>query len=163
MDPTIILIALLAAPVLVLTILRVNAAQIFLSLCLGAVLVQFVAPDAAVIISSTSAHGKGVPSSLQTVQLVLQLLPVVLTTVIMIRSVKGKARLTFNVLPALGVSALLALLTVPLLSPNLTHSITDVTLWHKLQALQTLIISASTLVALLFLWMQRPNRHEEKK
>jgi hypothetical protein len=147
MDPTIILVAILAAPVLVLMILRVNAAQIFLSLCLGAVLVQFVAPDAAVIVSSASAQHKGVPSSLQAVELVLQLLPVVLTTVIMIGSIKGKARLAFNLLPALGVGALLALLTVPLLPASLTDSITAITLWHKLQAL----------------WMQRPRRHEEKK
>jgi hypothetical protein len=163
MDPTIILIALLAVPVLVLMVLRVNAAQVFLSLCLGAVLVQFVSTDAAIIVSSTSARTPGIPSSQSAVNLVLLLLPVVLTTIIMIRSVKGHARLAFNLLPAIGVGALLALLAVPLMSFGLTDSIIQLPLWRELQNLQTLIITLSTLLALLFLWMQRPKAvHEDK-
>ncbi|HEX8226394.1 MAG TPA: hypothetical protein VF572_00835 [Candidatus Saccharimonadales bacterium] len=156
MDPTIILIALLAAPVLVLMLLRVNAAQVFLSLCLGAVLVEFVGADAAMIVSSTSAHTQGIPSSQSSVNLILLLLPVVLTTIIMIRSVKGHAKLSYNFFPAVGVGTLLALLAVPLLSMDLTSSITSLPLWRELVNLQTLIISVNTLLALLFLWMQRP-------
>ncbi len=157
MDSNIILIALLIAPVLLLMILRINAAMVFLSLCLGSVLVQFVGPDAATIVSSTSAHSNAVPPpSLQYVNLVLLLLPVVLTTLIMIRSIKGHGRLLFNLLPAAGVGALVALLAVPLMSAGLTGSITHLPLWTELQNLQTLIISVSTLLALLFLWMQRP-------
>jgi hypothetical protein len=163
MDPLIILIALLVAPVLLLTILRVNAAQVFLSLCLGSVLVQFVGPDAVMIVSSTSARSAGVPPSQAYVYLVLLLLPVVLTTVIMIRSVKGKARLAYNFLPAIGVATLGTLLAVPLMSAGLTGSITGLVLWTKLESLQTLIISINTLLALLFLWMQRPKAHHESK
>lgn len=163
MDPNIILIALLAAPVLLLMLLRVNAALVFLSLCLGAVLVQFVGPDAATIVSSTSARSPDIPPDRTLVNLVLQLLPVVLTTVIMIHSVKGRAKLAFNLLPALGVGALVALLSVPLLSAGLTGSITQLSLWRELENLQTLIISVSTLLTLLFLWMHRPQAsHDEK-
>ncbi len=156
MNSNVILIALLVAPVLLLMILRVNAAQVFLSLCLGSVLVQFVGLDAATILASTSAHSTGVPSSQAFVNLVLLLLPVVLTTVFMIRSVKGKARLAYNFFPAVGVGTLVTLLAVPLMSAGLTGSITHLVLWTKLQNLQTLIISVNTLLALLFLWMQRP-------
>jgi hypothetical protein len=161
MDANIILIALLVAPVVLLMVLRVNAAQVFLSLCLGAVLVQFVGPDAATIVSSTSARPVGVTANQSTVNLVLQLLPVVLTTVLMIHSVKGHARLAFNLLPAIGVGALIALLAVPLMSSGLTGSITSLPLWRELENLQTLIISVSTLLALLFLWMQRPKASHE--
>lgn len=163
MNPNVILIALLAAPPILLMVLRVNAALVFLSLCLGSVLVQFVAPDAAVILSSTSAGSHGVPSSLMFVDLVLLLLPVVLTTVFMIRSVHGHARLALNFLPAVGASALATLLAVPLMSKGLTGSLTHLVLWHKLEALQTLIISADTLLVLLFLWMQRPKAHHGKE
>lgn len=163
MDANIVLIALLAAPVLLLMVLRVNAAFVFLSLCLGSVLVQFVGPDAATILSSTRAHANGVPPNQSYIDLVLLLLPVVLTTVIMIRSVKGRARLAYNLLPAIGVGALVALLAVPLMSAGLTGSITHLPLWTKLENLQTLIISVNSLLALLFLWMQRPKAHSDEK
>lgn len=161
MDATIILVALLTAPVLLLMILRVNAAQVFLSLCLGAVLVQFVGPDAATIVSSTSARNAAVSSSQAYVNLFLLLLPVVLTTLFMIRTVKGKARMAYNFLPAIGVAVLLTLLSVPLLPDGLTGSIVQLPLWHKLASLQTLIISINTLLTLLYLWMQRPKAAHE--
>jgi len=159
MNAQIILIALLVIPVLLLLFLRVNASIVFMSLCLGAVLVQFVGPDAATISSSFAARGSGAPSSQSMVNLVLQLLPVVLTTLFMIHSVYGKARNMFNLFPAIGVSALLTLLTVPLLNYGLTSQITHSALWNELENAQTLIISATTLLTLLSLWMQRPKRH----
>jgi hypothetical protein len=164
MDPMIILIILLTAPLLLLMALRINAALVFLSLCLGNVLVQFIGPDAATMLSSTSARAPGVAAPSQSyVNLILLLLPVVLTTLIMIHSVKGKAKVAFNLLPALGVSTLGVLLAVPLLSKGLTGSITHEPLWHQLESLQTLILSASTFLCLLFLWMQRPKAHSEDK
>lgn len=163
MDPNIILIAMLAVPVLLLVILGINAAQIFLSLCLGSVLVQFVAPDAATVLASTSAHTHGVPTSQSAINIGLLLLPVVLTAIIMIKSVKGKARTAFNLLPAVGASALGALLIVPLMTTGLAMSLRQLPLWGKLESLQTLIIGANTLLALLFLWMQRSkSSHDDK-
>ncbi len=156
MDPLIILIAMLAAPVVVIMALRINAAQIFLSLCLGNVLVQFIGQDAGVILSSASARTPGMPTNQSYVNLALLLLPVILTMLIMIHSVRGGAKLAYNLLPAIGVGLLLTLLAVPLLSAGLTGSITATSLWRELQNLQTLILSISTLLCLLFMWMQRP-------
>lgn len=160
-----ILIILLAAPLVLLMALRINAALVFLSLCLGNVLVQFIGPDAATILSSASARAPGtVPSSASYINLFLLLLPVVLTMFIMIHSVKGRAKLAFNMLPALGVATLGVLLAVPLLSAGLTGSITREPLWRELENLQTLILSLSTLLCLLFLWMQRPKGgHKDEK
>lgn len=162
MDSQFILIGLLAVPVILLFVLRINAAFIFLSLCLGSVLVQFVGTDAATILGSFGSRTPGANANQSTINLVLQLLPVVLTTLIMIHSVHGKAKNAFNILPAIGVSALLTLLTVPLLPYNLTSDIMSTTLWRELENLQTLIISVSTLLTLLFLWMQRPRAHHEE-
>lgn len=162
MDPLIILIILLAAPLILLIALRINAALVFLSLCLGNVLVQFIGPDAGTILSSGVARAPGgLPPNQSYINLLLLLLPVVLTMLIMIHSVRGKAKLAFNLLPAAGVSLLGVLLAVPLLSAGLTGSITQLALWSELENLQTLILSLSTLLCLLFLWMQRPKAHPE--
>lgn len=163
MDPLVILIILLAAPVAVLTWLRINASLVFLSLCLGNVLIQFVGPDAATILSSSSSKTHGAPESIGYVNLFLLLLPVVLTTVFMIHSVRGRAKLLFNLFPAISVGMLVTLLAVPLLSAGLTGSLTQLTLWHKLESLQTLIVSLGAMLSLLFLWMQRPKGGHEGK
>lgn len=165
MDPLIILIAALALPLVLMMVLRINAGIVFLSLCLGNVLVQFIGPDAATIMSSASARTPGTtPPSQSYVNLVLLLLPVVLTMVIMIHSVKGRAKLAFNLLPSIGVSTLGVLLAVPLLSAGLTGAIVGLPLWKELENLQTLILSASACLCLLFLWMQRPKKsHDDDK
>jgi hypothetical protein len=162
MNSLIILVALLVVPLLLLMALRINAAIVFLSLCLGNVLVQFIGSDAGTLISSTSARAPGViPSSQSYIDLILLLLPVVLTMLIMIHTVQG-SKLAFNILPAIGVSVLGVLLAVPLLSAGLTGAITHLTLWHKLEALQSLVLSLTTLLCLLFLWLQRPKAHKEE-
>jgi hypothetical protein len=163
MDSNIILVALLAAPVITLMVLRVSAAMVFLSLCLGSVLVQFVGRDATAIIFAGSAHTSKLPDQSNYVSLILLLLPVVLTTFLMIHSVKGKGRMFFNFFPAVGVGVLVALLAVPLLADNITSSITDLYLWDKLEHAMTLIISINTLLALFFLWINRPKHHDDKK
>jgi hypothetical protein len=164
MNPLFILLALLVAPLLILTVLRVNAAIVFLSLCLGNVLVQFIGADAGTLLGSASARAPGVvPSSQSLINFVLLLLPVVLTAIIMINTVHTGAGRAFNILPAIGVGVLGVLLAVPLLSAGLTGSITHLTLWHKLEALQSLVLSVSTLLCLLFLWMQRPKVRKEEK
>lgn len=162
MNPLIILIALLAVPLVLLMALRINAAIIFLSLCLGNVLVQFIGTDAGTLLSSTAARAPGIlPASQSYINLILLLLPVVLTMVIMIHTVQGP-KLAFNILPAIGVSVLGVLIAVPLLSAGLTGAITGLSLWHKLEALQSLVLSATALLCLLFLWMQRPKVHKEE-
>ncbi|HSH55736.1 MAG TPA: hypothetical protein VK983_02835 [Candidatus Limnocylindrales bacterium] len=156
MDPLYILVALLAVPIILLMWLRINAAQIFLSLCLGNILVEFIGHDAAKIVTSASANTHGAPPTLGYLNLILLLLPVIATGVIMIHSVRGGAKLVLNFLPALGVSLLTVLLAVPLLPGDLIGAITDEPLWRELQNLQTLILGISTLLSLFFLWLHRP-------
>lgn len=141
-------------------VLRVNATLVFLSLCLGDVLVQFVAEDANSFMSLlTSTHAvqatQSVASGSNLIKLVLLLLPVLLTTVFMIKTVKG-IKLLLNVLPAAGVGLLGGLLVVPLLSPGLSHMIIASPLWMQVSKAQNLIVGSSALVCLLVLWLQRP-------
>lgn len=156
--PVIALAAIVLGPVVLLMVLRVNAALVFLSLCLGDVLVQFVANDTTEFLT---LHADQVPQQAsaagsETVKIALLLLPVILTTVFMIRTIRGTGRLVLNLLPAAGVGLLGGLLVVPLLPSGLSHNIVDSSLWSQIQRAQDLIVGASALVCLLVLWLQRP-------
>lgn len=166
MTPEATLAAIVLVPVVLLIVFRINATLVFLSLCLGNILVQFVAPDANSFLQLFSAHvPKNLDTGNDTVKLILLLLPALLTSVFMIRTVNGKARMLLNVVPALGVGLLGALLVVPLLPPGLSHDIVHSSLWHQMQQAQNLIVGTTALACLLVLWLQRPqtgSKHGKK-
>jgi hypothetical protein len=145
------LIGLIAVPIIFLMVFRINATLVFLSLCLGDVLVQFVSKDASSILTAMGIH-----LGSQTIKLFLLAVPVVLTTIFMIRTIRGGSRLLLNAFPSAGVGFLGALLIVPLLPPGTTHNVTSSSLWAQVLNAQVLIVSLSTLMCLLVLWLQRP-------
>lgn len=147
------LIVALAVPIVVLTVLRINAAMVFLSLCLGYVLVQFVANDTDSLISFIAPNASSVSAS--TLRLGMLFTPVVLTSIIMMFSVHGRVRVALNALPAAGVATLGLLLAVPLFTPGLHHAIEAQTLWWNIAKAQAMIVGASSFVSLVFLWSQR--------
>jgi hypothetical protein len=164
MSPQVILGAIVVVPFIVLMLFRINAALVFMSLCLGAVLVQFVAPDTQSFADLFSAHNlSNAHPPNNTIQLALLLFPVVLTAVFMIRTVRGHTKLLLNALPAAGVGLLGALLVVPLLSLGLQYNIIHSNLWQQLNRGQDLVVGVSALICLLVLWMQRPKTGEGKK
>lgn len=156
--PDATLIALVVIPVLLLVLLRVNAAIVFLSLCLGSVLVQFVGSDAQSVVNGASVNPQ---ISNNTVRLVLLLAPAVLTLIFMIRTVRPPMRF-INILPAIGVGFLTALLIVPLLPPGIGHNIVHSDLWDQVQNLRSVIVAASAVICLLFLWLGRPKNGSSK-
>ena len=155
---TVLPIGLMLLPVILIVLLRVNAAFVFLSLCLGDVLVQFTGNDAVSIFTGASLNAQ-LPAS--TIKLLLLLLPAVLTVLFMIGTVKEKQKF-FNILPAAGVGLLTSLLVVPQLPPGLSHAITNSNAWTQILTYQSGLVAVSTLICLLFLWMQRP-KHEKGK
>ena len=162
--PEIILGAIIAVPVVLLMALRINAALVFLSLCLGDVLVQFVAGDANSFTSLfSSSHAiQNVTSNDGVMKIAILLLPVVLTAIFMLKTVKG-AKLPLNILPAIGVGLLGALLVVPLLPPATSANIISSPLWTQVSRGQDLIVGVSALFCLLMLWLQRPKHNKEEK
>ncbi len=161
MTPLVLTGAILAAPVLLLTVLRVNAMMVFLSLCLGVVLVQFVGEEAASTVGIIASDGSTNPSL---VSLFLLFAPAVFTTVFMIRTVHGKFKQLLNFLISIAVGSLVLLLAEPLLAAELQSSITATPVWDYMQKLQTLVVSLGAIFSLLFLWLQRPSHgHEEGK
>jgi hypothetical protein len=164
MSPEVVLGAIVLVPIVILMLLRINAALVFLSLCLGNVLVQFIAPDANSFLTLFSAHvvPKGADTGNNMIKLALLLFPVVLTAIFMIRTVRGRMRLFLNVLPAAGVGTLGALLVVPLLPAGLSHNLVHSSIWTHATRAQDLIVGASALVCLFVLWLQRPKTGSEK-
>lgn len=165
MTPVITLAAMVLVPVAVLVFLRVNAVLVFLSLCLGSVLLQFVGSDAADFLST---HADQVPEQAgaannETIQLVLLLLPAILTAIFMVRTVHGHTKRLLNALPAIGTGLLAALLAVPLLPPDLSAQVTDASLWTQLTEAQDLIVGASAAACLLVLWLSRPKTGGHEK
>ena len=157
MSPDLTLLLLIGGPALLLMLLRANAALVFLSTCLGAVLLQLVGTDA------NDFFGMFLPSlSGNNLQIALLLLPVILTSVFMIKSVEG-GKLLFNLLPTIGTGFLLSLLLVPLLPGGESYALQHSQSWEAIQKLQALAIGASALICLLFLWMQRPKHHGKHK
>lgn len=151
----IVVTALFVLPVLVLTLLRINATFVFLSLCVGYVLTQFLGNSTRSFSETFLSHAT-VSSNIM--QLVLLLFPATITSLFMISTVHGMKRV-INILPAMAVGSLAVLLVVPLFSPSLTSAVTSTSIWHQAIRLQDLIVGAGACVSLLFLWFQRPHRH----
>ncbi len=164
MSPVVILAIVVLLPIVLLMVLRVNAALVFLSLCLGSVLTTFLGPDVNDLLGLISAHApKTVTTSQTTAQLTLLMIPVVITTLFMVKSVPIGLKLIFNLLPAIGVGLLAGLLIVPLLSPGVSHQIIATGLWQQAQQARDLIVGSSALVCLFALLSLRPRHgHDEK-
>lgn len=162
MSYNLVLIIALAAPVLVFTVLRINAALVFLSLCLGAVLVEYVAGEANSLITLFSEQAGTVSAS--TMQLALLLAPAVVTSVVTIFSLRGKMKILLNILPALAASSLALLLVVPLLPTGLRFELEMQEVWRQLIKAQALIVGVGALASLVFLWLQRGSfKHHDKR
>lgn len=161
----IIVIAIAIVPVLILISFRINAAVAFMSLCLGYVLVQFVSPDSSAFMTlfSTSRTLNNVVNSGGGINIFLLLLPLVLTSVFMVHTVRG-LRLLINILPAIGVGLVGILFVVPLLPYTTQHNIINSSFWFQLHRSQDLAVGMSALASLLVLWLQRPKSgHESHK
>ena len=151
------LVAIIVVPIAVLMALRINATLVFLSLCLGSVLTQYVADDAGWVVTLASPSVPQAGSVTEsTTKLVLLLLPVVLTAVFMIKTVHGRGRLLLNALPSAGVGFLGALLAVPFLPAGTAANLINSPLWQEVTKLQDLIVGGSALLCLFVLWLQRP-------
>lgn len=155
MSPVLILALIVLVPVALIVLLRANAALVFLSLCLGVVLVEFVANDADLMLSAVST--RATPNN---VKILLLLVPVVITMFLMAKTVRH-SRLILNILPALGTGFLLALLVVPLLPVHTADAVLQSSSWQQMQKLQDMIVGISALLSLFFLWLQRPKAHDK--
>lgn len=153
MSHNVALIIALVVPVFIFLVLRINAAMVFLSLCLGAVLVEYVAGDANSLLSLFSSRTGSFSAS--SMQLALLVAPAAVTSVVTVFSIHSKPKVMLNLFPALAASLLALLLVVPLLTPGLRHALMSQMVWKELVRAQALVVGSGALVSLIFLWFQR--------
>jgi hypothetical protein len=149
MTPLVLLAILVLGPAALAVLFRVSASMLFMSLCVGELLVLNISNDTVAFVTSTSAHASNFSHS--TIELGLLLTPVVLTMIFMFHSLRGSKAL-INILPALGFGLMSALLVEPLLSPGFQKTLSHAAAWHQILQARTLIVAMSALIALLFLW-----------
>jgi hypothetical protein len=160
MSHTVLLGLMLLVPVAVMALLRINAAMVFLSLCLGEVLVLQIAGDANSFLGLFTPHAGSLSKS--TLQLGLLFGPPLITAVFLVLSIHGRLRSLLNIVPALGTAFLGILLAVPLFTPGLRHAVEGESLWQQLARAQALIVGVSAILTILLLWTQRHGTGERE-
>jgi hypothetical protein len=155
-----VLAALGLLPGLLILAAKSNGAIAFMSLCLGSVLVSFVAPDMVDFI--TSMFRMDTLSVTQIVKIALLVVPFVLAILFTKGSVAGGKILT-NFIPSISSGMLFALLLTPLLSANLQKQIIAQPLWHQLSSLQTAVVISGAFFSLLFLLIAGRVHHADDK
>lgn len=153
MDPLVTLGVIVGLPLVLLSLFRANAAIAFLALCLGSLLGTYVVADAVDLL-----RGYVAPNSQTTeavVALVLLWLPVIAVLFFMMGTISAKQRV-LNLLPALAVGLVGALLTVPFLTPEAQVTVMLSDAWIWLESYQALIVATGTIISLMLLRMRKP-------
>jgi hypothetical protein len=158
---TAILAAFVLGPLLLTFLLKSNAALSFLALCAGFVVISFASSD---LENLTGQLNFSINSS--SLNLVLLILPLVLTLLLTRKSFTKKGVLVLQSLIALCAGALLALIAVPLLSNSIRANFANSSLWTDLQKIQASVIGAGVFLSLVMLWakeFKRPKLKDKKK
>jgi hypothetical protein len=153
-----VFIAAIGVPVLIIFLLRTDAAVAFLSLCAGSLLVRYVGNEATLVGSAVSNNAT---ISNQYAQLALLLLPVILSTLLLRGTMKG-SKTIFNIIPALAVGLVGMLLTVPLLPYGGQNAVMNTEGWRLLSNNQEIVITASCLLSLAVLWFSHFKSRNKK-
>lgn len=158
MDPYFIMAGIAAIPVVVFSVLRINAATAFLGLCLGSVLGNYIAEDFTEVLRGSLAPTPELNAMV--IALLLLWLPVVLISVFMINTI-SKRQIVQNLLPAIAVGLFGLILTVPVLTPDLTNAVQATDIWQQVLQYQAIVVAVGTLVSLLFLRMRKKDDHSK--
>lgn len=153
MDPHIIIGIIVGLPVILITLLRVNAATAFLALCLGSLLGNYVSDDFVDMLRGYVAPNSQVTEAV--LSLILLWLPVVLVMVFMARTIGSRQRIV-NLLPALAVGLTGVLLSVPFFTPEAQITIYASSGWQFIENNQAMIVVLGTVASLVLLRMRKP-------
>lgn len=154
MAPVVILGIIAAVPLVLILILRSNAAVVFFSLCAGSVLVSFVGSDASDAINkSISGANSG-----SFAKIALLLLPALLSLWFLRKSI-SPSKLIINTIAAVGAGVSAAVLLVPLLPGGVQFNIEQSQVWRQTSAYQGAVLAATTATAIISLWLT--NRHKD--
>ncbi|HUD81536.1 MAG TPA: hypothetical protein VMR08_02855 [Patescibacteria group bacterium] len=161
MTPTLLFGLIVIAPILLVFLLRVNAAVLFMSLCVGEVLVIFLSNDAGTLSGVVSPATA--PISQASLKLALLFIPPLLTLIFRFHSIKGLVKSLLNLIPSIFIGLVGALMVEPLLSTSYQKTLNRSALWHNLTQAQALIVGCGAIVCLVFFLFQRHSFPRRKK
>lgn len=158
MDALIILGLLAGIPLLLSTLFRVNPLFMFVSILTGYLWVQFLGESAELIMRSFIQ----LENIDAVARIVLMLLPVVLTFLLLRKTLSASALPLYFGLLVMD-SLLLVTILVPLLTPGVKESIYQTNAGYTLKNSHDLIISGVAALHLVIMYILRPKSHSSRK
>jgi len=149
-------------PVILIFIFSVNAIYLFFSLLIGYLLTNLLPGNVNRLVNLLSSTEIIHVSRTYNSRLVILYLPVVLTFLLMVKSIKGYKRL-INIVPSICFSLLAIILTVPFIKSSDIRDITDNNLFNQLMINKSLIIVLISVVVLFFIFLERFKHKKSKK
>lgn len=160
---SIIFLAIILIPTIVIVLLRINAVFLFFSLCLGYVLSNLITGDTNSIINLFNPINVNSPLiKTNSLKIIILFIPVIITAMFMLRSVKGRKN-SLNILPAIGFSVLGLILVTPFLSHGISSQYSQSQYWLQIVKAKDLVIELVALVALMFLFLERIDGHDSHR
>ncbi len=143
-----LLAVLILLPAVLTYFLRSNAAVAFLALCGGFTVITLSGSEIEQLLGKT----KITSLTSSNVDLILLIVPLVLTLFFTVRSVPADKQRFIQVIPALCAGGLLAIVAAPMLNNALNINVADASVWQNLQKAQTYVVGLGLLVSLLLIW-----------
>jgi hypothetical protein len=146
------LLVVFLIPVVLLSVLRVNAVMVYLGLCLGYVVSLFDDNNKEVtkLAATKVIHQLGGSND---IRLILLLLPPVIITLFMLKTAKG-GKYSINLLPSIAVGILAIITVVPLLPTSTAVTIMNSSLWQDVTKYEGALVAISAAVVVVLLITQ---------
>jgi hypothetical protein len=157
MFPLIVFGAIVAAPVLLALIMRVNAVFIFLSICAG-YLLQMALSDSVDLLVATFLRGS---NSLVIARVALFVLPILLT-LFLLRKTMGRS-LIFQITPLIFSGMMLGVLLLPLLTPGFSQSVYNSQYGGSIRSSSDLITAIAVASNMILAYMLFKGQPKHKK
>jgi hypothetical protein len=143
------LLVLIAAPIVLTYFMKSDAALAYLALCAGFVLLSLTTSNLQELLDHSNVHLNN-----NTLGLILLASPPLLTLLVTRKTVHGQSNILMQLVPALLLGGLLALIAVPLLDSSVQNNFTDSGLWGQLQKVQAWIIAIGAVASLALVWSE---------
>jgi hypothetical protein len=156
----VILAAFILVPVILTFFLKSNAAQSFLALCAGFVIISFASTD---LKSLTGQLNFSIDSGI--LNLVILVLPLLLTLLFTHGKAKNGFGRIMQLIIAVCAGGLLALVGIPLMSGLVNADFAGSELWKNLQNIQAPLVGAGVFLSLVMVWskaLKKSNLKDKK-
>lgn len=154
-----VIAVLVLLPLALTYFLKANAALAYLAVCGGYVIQNFSGSDILNVLGKAKLSGV----SSADVTLVLLIVPMLLTLFSSVRSWRGQTGMLLQLLAALAVGVLLAIIAVPFLGSVVDVSLSSSKIWPQIQHIRGTFMIVATLYVMILVWMMKTTHPDKKK